>query len=278
MDKRGLLIALSLFFLTMFIAIAIFLYKQSSAGEPVVVENNNNDINMVEVLVPMQRIESGTRLEPSMFKVELRSRFGMSDGYIGNLNLINEMYSRTLIVPGQPLYQDYITKYSPTSPILDKIPEGYRAVAIRVDDISSVEGWARPGTIVDIQWNYTVNNQSGLKVLVQKAQVLSTEKSVAQEQPNAIVPGTVTLLVNAEDAKKITLASSNGKLTLVIRRPEDETIDSGGTITMDNLVGIKPQGPVVLRPNSNGTLTMNGKKYCVGVDGKLFPPDDKGNC
>ena len=279
-DNKKLLLILSTFFLAMFIVLAIFLVKKGSSTSTKVVQQENTDVNLTNVLVPIRKIQKGERLTQDLFQVELRSRFGLSEGVINELRQIDGFFAKTLIVPGQPLYFDYMTKFAPTSPVEKAIPEGSRAVSIRVNDISAIEGWAKPGSIVDVQWIYKSQGKEVLKTIVEKATILSAEKSVDNTQPGIIIPSTITLLVTADDAKKIILAASNGQLSLTLRNPEDDTVDSGGTIDPASILGVPNKVPdnKPVKQQSKGTLVVGGVKYCIGVRGEMFPPDDNGNC
>jgi pilus assembly protein CpaB len=107
------------------------------------------------------------------------------------------------------------------------IPPGMRAVSIRVDDVVAVAGFVGPGTRVDVL--LTGNPPAGAqpaemltKTILENVQVLAAGQKI---QPDA--SGTpekvnvVTLLCNIGDASKVTLASSEGRLQLVLRNPTD---------------------------------------------------------
>lgn len=271
-DNRKILLILSLFFLIMFIVLAVFLVKKGSSTEAKIVKPANNDVNLVSVLVPVRKIDRGEKLSQDMFQSELRSRFGLSEGAINEMRQIEGYYSKTLIVPGQPLYIDYMTKFQ-MDVITKKIPEGFRAVTIRVNDTTSVEGWAKPESIVDILWITRRSGKETIETIVERAEVLSAERTVENSQPGALVPSTVTLLVKAEDAKKVTLATTNGSLTLVLRNPEDQIPDSGVTIDSSDIGSSPKPAPRVIQ-RCTDTVVVGGKTYCVGARGNLYEQED----
>lgn len=228
------------------------------------------EVKMLDVLVPIQDIEAGATLEPAMFRRESRPQISVSKGTLKDFEQLKGQYARSLVVKGQPLHENYITAIKPTTALSATIPPGFRAVTIRVDATSSVEGWARPGSIVDIMWNTSVKGVAAVQVIVENAKVISAERQIQQQQQaGAPVPNTVTLLVTLEDAQKISLASTTGTLSLVLRGDNDQTASTGDrTVTLADITGEK--GPIGSRKNA-GTLEIGGVKYIVHEDGRLEP-------
>ena len=153
-DKARLLILAGLFVVLLLATVGVvFVYAGSSrATVKTVVVEKEPEVKLLDVLVPIQTIEAGQTLEPSMFRREQRPAIGLPSRAVRDFEEIKGLYSRSLIAEGQPLHRDYITNIRPTNALTVKIPEGFRAVTISVDARSSVEGWARPGARVDITW------------------------------------------------------------------------------------------------------------------------------
>jgi pilus assembly protein CpaB len=244
-----------------------------------VVVEKQAEIKMVDVLVPLQKVDAGTPLEPAMFRREARPQVGVTSRVIKDFEEIKGTYARSLIVPGQPLYRDFITNVRPTNALTANIPEGYRAVTIRVDARSGVEGWARAGARVDVVWATRVRGQPGVNVIVQNARVLSAERDLdAATKPGQQVPSTVTLLVSAADANKIQLATTTGSISLSLRGDNDP--GKGGNtnpITVDDLLGSSGQ-PAAQAAPCEGTVRMRGKdgkleEFCM-QGGKMVPAQE----
>jgi len=112
------------------------------------------------------------------------------------------------------------------NPVAEGIPAGMRAITVRVDLESSIEGWARSGTRVDvilINSNSPGQNDLNASVIADNVKVLSAGRSTKPEttSPFSPSPTTVTLLVTQEQALKIKTASSVGKLTFTMRGLQD---------------------------------------------------------
>lgn len=178
---------------------------------------------------------------------------------------ITGRFARTVILPGRPLMSDQLMD-APDNLVVRKIIPGYRAATIRVDDVSGIEGWGMPGARVDILFytdkqlggrsadplvTTIVRNVQVLSVLG-KAETSSPVTANANDQkasgadiannaaaavvmPSAPVSQakgaiqssfTVTLLVSPQDGQKLFLASTIGRLSLMLRG-EFETASEG---------------------------------------------------
>ncbi|MCB0334594.1 MAG: Flp pilus assembly protein CpaB [Bdellovibrionales bacterium] len=274
-DKAKVILAASLVFIVLFASLAYVLLSSQSeppkAAAVVVDSGGESEIKMVDVLVPVSEIQPGAALEARMFRKESRPQVGVSNRVVRDFEEIKAHFARSLIVPNQPLHRDYITSVRPTNILTANIPEDFRAVTIRVDARTSVEGFVRPGANVDVVWASRIRGKPGITTIVQNAKVLSAERQtkVDNANPGVPVPSTVTLLVTAEDAQKIQLASTTGKLSLSLRGDADAGKAAGSkTITLDDLIGGIPGARK--EENVEGTVTIGGERWLL-VDGKLKP-------
>lgn len=109
------------------------------------------------------------------------------------------------------------------------IPAGYRAMTVKVDDVIGVAGFLTPGTMVDV---LTVidppgNNMSGnpiSKIVLQNVKVLASGQNLdkPKDEREADTVKAVTLQVTPDQAEKLALASTEGKLRLMLRNMIDQ--------------------------------------------------------
>ena len=277
-NKAKVLFFLIFLFMVLILVLGYLLIKggqgsEGQAAQTVIVEEKPPELRMVEVVVPIRQVNAGSELQPAFFRLERKPAVAIDDGIIRNTEQIRGFFAKTILVPGQPLHQDQIDDKRPISAISSAIPPGYRAVTITVNATSSVEGWARPGSFVDIVWASDIRGQKGVTTIVQNAKVLSSDRMVDPNNPEMPVPSTVTLLVTAKDAQKIQLARTTGELSLSLRGDEDPgRSEQGGSITVNDLLAgnSQPQRRVQV-PNTKGTLTVGGRKWAVGANGELMP-------
>jgi pilus assembly protein CpaB len=110
------------------------------------------------------------------------------------------------------------------------IPPGLRAVSVRVNEVIGVAGYVLPGTRVDVVATVSPTGQNtdiASKVVLTNVQVLAAGTKIERNtgDRNKPIPVTVvTLLVDPEEAERLTLASTEGKIQLALRNPLDKTM------------------------------------------------------
>src|SRR5688572_14164072 len=110
------------------------------------------------------------------------------------------------------------------------IPEGYRAMTVKVDDVVGVSGFIMPGSFVDVVAIITPVAQAAAtngpisKIVLQNIKVLASGAKIDspedQRQPSEVKA--VTLQVTPEQAEKLVLAANEGRLQLVMRNYSDQ--------------------------------------------------------
>jgi pilus assembly protein CpaB len=108
------------------------------------------------------------------------------------------------------------------------IPEGYRAMTVKVDDVVGVSGFIMPGSYVDVvAIIVSASQQNGepiSKIVLQNIKVLASGPKIDspenQREPTTVKA--VTLQVTPEQAEKLVLAANEGKLQLVMRNYSDQ--------------------------------------------------------
>lgn len=112
-------------------------------------------------------------------------------------------------------------------------PEGMRAISLRVDEVVAVAGYVTPRTRVDVLLTMKPVNggdQTYTQIILQNLSVLAVDQTIHQnEQGEAIPASVVTLMVTPEQAEKLVLASSQGRISLALRNmlDVDEAITAG---------------------------------------------------
>jgi pilus assembly protein CpaB len=132
------------------------------------------------------------------------------------------------------------------------IPEGYRAMTVKVDDVVGVAGFARPGSLVDvvvvIQPTDNTTGGSGpiSKIVLQNIKVLASGQNIDQPKNgdrDAQQVKAVTLQVTPEEAEKLALASTEGKLQLVMRNSIDQDDEQTRGVDKRTLLGGEHAAP-----------------------------------
>jgi pilus assembly protein CpaB len=128
------------------------------------------------------------------------------------------------------------------------IPEGMRAVSVKVDEVIAVAGFVTPGTRVDVLVTMApgTDRQSNVtRVILQNIHALAAGQTVQKDvegKPQTVT--VITLLVTPEQAERLTLASSEGRIQLALRNTLDVTETKTPGMRAATLVGDTRAAPV----------------------------------
>jgi pilus assembly protein CpaB len=178
----------------------------------------------VEVMVASREIQVGSKLEDADLRLAKFPRASVPNGaYLSKTKLLGRGVIQP-ITAGEFILPSKLAAENAGAGLPAMIPPGMRAVTVRVNDVTAVAGFATPGTRVDVllTGNPSGSNEKQTTTVLENVAVLATgqklERNSAGEAQNAPV---ITLLVSPDDAQKLTLASSEGRIQLALRNPLD---------------------------------------------------------
>ena len=130
-----------------------------------------------------------------------------------------------------------------------RVEVGHRAMTVPVDEINSISGLLEPGDLIDLM--VTVD-QHGKKItlpLLQNVQVMATgQRSVdAPSGGERKSYTTVTIDTTPEQAQNVIIGREAGKVTALLRNPEDKRTLAGGNADMRALLGGGGAGGLQIR-------------------------------
>jgi pilus assembly protein CpaB len=196
---------------------------------------------------------------------------------------------------GEPVLRSKITGPGQRASLASLLDEGKRAVTVSVDDVRGVAGFVLPGDFVDIVIiadDGSPKRQSYSDILLEHVKVLAIDQVASEGEGQPTVAKAVTVEVTKEQAQKILLATSIGKLSLILARPVESKPDPNRRVSENDIGRTRPEpvrpppappppapvkaAPVVVPSNTvKITVVRNGetKEYEVqrtngGTDGK----------
>jgi pilus assembly protein CpaB len=211
------------------------------------------EVANMQVVVAAQALPMGTRLHANHLRVvPWPSRSPVQGAFSDPKELID----RGVITPigeNEPITERKVASREAGAGLPPVIPEGMRAISVRVNEVVGVAGFVVPGTRVDVL--VTVRNTGNAaaqepmtRTVVSHVEVLTAGTKYDQEKSKEGEPiqtSVVTLAVLPEDAERIALASNEGKITLALRNPLDvEATDTRGIKLPALMRGTGPE-PVV---------------------------------
>jgi pilus assembly protein CpaB len=152
------------------------------------------------------------------------------------------------------------------------IPPGFRAVSVRVNEVIGVAGYVLPGTKVDVIATQSPTNSPAdtvSKVVLTNVQVLTagTRLEADQKDGKPVQVTVVTLLVNPDQAERLALASSEGKIQLALRNPLDDSAPPTRGIKPSVLMGLAaaPSRPMLGKPSASAQASVPAPAPTVEV-------------
>src|SRR5215469_11136016 len=143
-----------------------------------------------------------------------------SSGRVGDFvgrGVLTQIYAK------EPIVENRLAAKGAGGGFAAMIPPGMRAVAVRVNEVAGVAGFAVAGMSVDVLIsgsNPAGNGQLGTvtKTLLQNLEVLSAAQDFKKDpEGKPIVTQVVNLLVTPEQAEQLSLASAQTSIQLVLR-------------------------------------------------------------
>ena len=149
------------------------------------------------------------------------------------------------IYQGEPILESRLAAPGSGGGLAATIPDGMRAIAVKVDQVVGVAGFVTPGMRVDVIASGTppggAPNQGGTvsTTILQNIEVLSAGTDIQKDatgKPQQVQ--VVNLLVTPDQAETLSLAGNQGvKIQLVLRNPLDTKVNKVPVTAMSNLFG-----------------------------------------
>jgi len=201
------------------------------------------------VVVAAADLELGAELRPDDLRVIQWPESAMPMGAFANPD---EVVGRGLVMPviqNEPILPMKLAGKGAGSGLTVVIPEGKRAVSVRVNEVIGVAGYVLPATKVDVLATASPTEKrqdTTTKLVLSNVQVLAAGTKLEQdgEQGKPVSVNVVTLLVTPEESEKLTLGATEGKIQLALRNPLDKDTPETPGIQPASLLGSAAARPV----------------------------------
>jgi pilus assembly protein CpaB len=200
--------------------------------------------NLTRVAVAKVAIPVGTKIIPEQVMMVQFPKESTPDGAFESPEKLTGRVAVTNIAPREPITEARLAPEGTAGGLSAVIPEGYRAMTVKVDDVVGISGFIMPGTLVDVVVTIDPEEKAGMqdpisKIVLQNIKVLANGQNIdkPEDQREASSVKAVTLLVTPEQAEKLALAASEGKLQLVMRNSIDQGDEQTPGINKRSLLG-----------------------------------------
>jgi pilus assembly protein CpaB len=219
-NKRFFLVLVGALIFGVMAAVSVSKYLSSAQAYT----KNLNSVAVAKVAIPVGTKIIAEQIMVVQFPKESTpdGAFGAADKLVGRVAVVN-------IQPREPITESRLAAEGTAGGLSAVIPEGYRAMTVKVDDVVGISGFIQPGTLVDVVVTIDPAENSTRqdpisKIILQNIKVLANGQNIdkPEDQREANSVKAVTLLVTPEQAEKLAMAASEGKLQLVMRNQIDQ--------------------------------------------------------
>ena len=238
---------------------------------------------MLRVVVAAHDMPIGTLLGSKDVKIVNYPERDVPKGVVFDSKLAT---GRVLLVPlnmNEPVLLSKLSAPTSVEGVASTIPTGFRAVSVPITDVSGVAGLIQPGSMVDVLFTRPGSMaEATTSIILQKVRVLSTGKSVQAGQapdPKAPKSPVVTLVLKPQDAQKLELAKNEGKISLSLRSPLDESenasTDPITTEVLDPMISARLARARRGRTTALGKANLDDPNVWQELTGEKKPTDPR---
>ena len=209
--------------------------------------SQQGQVASTKVVVAAGDIQLGSRLTTQMLKTVDWPSGSIPPGAIAKAETLEDRVVKTSILRGEPILDAKLAPLGTKGGLSAVIPEGKRAMTVRVNDVIGVAGFALPGNHVDIVVNTQLDGDGRgdrqiSKIVLEHILVLAVAQEASRDETKPRVVNAVTLELTPEQAEKLDLARSVGTLSLVLRNQIDKDgAETRGIMKQQLLAGDKVQ-------------------------------------
>jgi pilus assembly protein CpaB len=237
------------------IAVVVALFFSSYVYRTIQRASNVKGPELRKIVVADRALQLGTRLDANNLSV---ISWPGDEPIPGSFARIEDCVGRALITPvaqNEPILEGKLAPREAGAGLPATIPEGMRAVSVAVNEVVGVAGFVIPGTMVDVLVTGQLPGAKGAgenyitRTVLENVKVLAAGQKVEQDRDGKpqTVP-VVTLLVSPDDASKLTMASTEGKIQLALRNTIDAKLANPAPVLQASLFA----GPAAPPVHSSG--------------------------
>jgi pilus assembly protein CpaB len=231
---------------------------------------NQQQQEMQMIVVAAVNMNMAETITPQHVKLLAWPSKSVPSGAVRTLADAEGRVVRSSIVTGEPLLEGKLAPQlsgkGGLMPML--VPEGQRAVTIKVDDAVKESGFVLPNSRVDVLVSMAKDRSSQdriSKVILQDVTVLAAGQTVELRDNKPVTVTTVTLALVPAQVERLALAQTEGKLMLAMRNLRDTQIVQTKGVTAASLLSDAA-------PSAAPPAVAPPKSTAVKVSAPLPPP------
>lgn len=251
--------------LSLLIAISgsVFLYRWINKQKPPTEIVKFVEKDAVQIAVAAVDMPWGTKIKDEMIKTTPYLKESLPTSYFAKPD---DLRGRVLIAPlkpNEPVTENKLAPISVTTGGVSAILNpGMRAIAVKGDKVIGISGFINPGNRVDVIVTIqdpTIKDVKS-KIVLENLLVLATGTQIQKNEKGEPMPVDVyTLEVSPDQAERLALASSQGRLNFALRNVTDsEDIRTKGTTVPQLLANSSFQELPMVEAEKEKSSEFNG--------------------
>src|ERR1044072_8827839 len=241
-NKRFFIVLVGALIFGVLAAVSVSRYLSSAQAYT----KNLNKVAVAKVAIPI-----GGKIIPEQIMVVQFPKESTPDGAFDTVEKLAGRVAVVNIAAREPVTEPKLAAEGTAAGLSAVIPDGYRAMTVKVDDAAGISGFIMPGSLVDVVVTIDPREGSGhqdpvSKIVLQNIKVLANGQNIdkPENEREANSVKAVTLQVTPEEAEKLALAATEGKLQLVMRNQVDQGDEQTQGVNKRNLLGGEAAKPV----------------------------------
>lgn len=215
-----------------------------------------------KVVVVEQPIEAGKAIKADQIKIidwptssVPREASNRTTDVVGRIALVP-------MIPGEPVLPGKLAPINATGGLSSIIPEGKRAITVKVNEVVAVAGFALPGSYVDVLVSGNdENGQPFARTVLSRVKVLAVAQETAADPAKPKVVNAVTLELSPYESEKLDLARNIGKLSLVLRNELDTAIVNSAGARMPDIVNARSIRATTPEPVAQAAPAASARQF-----------------
>jgi pilus assembly protein CpaB len=217
MKFRGFLMLV----LSLVLAGVAAIYANRWMSERLAAADANKTGELTGVVAAAADIPFGTRIDASLVKmVQIPPQF-VPPGAFTDPQAVFGRIAGFALYQGEVLLENRVVEHIGGSTLAAVVPEGKRAITVRVDDVVGVAGFLLPANRVDMIATRNSRDGTQSRTLLENLKVLAVDQSTSTDKNEPVIVRAVTLEVDPSQAEEIVRAQSDGRVQFTLRNPLD---------------------------------------------------------
>jgi pilus assembly protein CpaB len=210
-----------------------------------------------KVVILEKPIDAGKAITADQIKaIDWPSSAVPHDAYTRTSNVVGRI-ALVSMMPGEPVLPGKLAPKTATGGLSSIIPEGKRAITVKVNEVISVAGFALPGSYVDVLVSSKdANKQPFSRTVLSRVKVLAVAQETTADPDKPKVVNAVTLELTPHEAEKLDLARNIGVLSLVLRNELDTGEINSAGVRLPDIIYSQSTRATTSSPAAQATRTV----------------------